>query len=94
MDNLITVYRNPKDSAHECVFVCDKCGHLREDSAQHGHKPGCNGSFGGRVIQPGCGKCSIEELYGRIVKGSKAMKIVTRKDGFIAVAESGKAGSV
>lgn len=91
MDNLITVYRNPKDSAHECVAVCDTCGHLREDSAQKGHKPLCRGTFRNVTIQPGCGKCTIEELYGRIVKGSKSMKIVTRKDGFIAVAESGKA---
>jgi hypothetical protein len=88
--NLITTFRDPKSSAQETVAICDTCGHLREDGAQRGHKPLCKGTFRNRTIQPGCGKCTVEELYGRIVKGSKAMKIVTRKDGFIAVAETGK----
>jgi len=91
MDNMITVFRNPKESAHECVFICDKCGHLREDTFGRGHKPGCKGTFVGRVIQPGRGKCTVGELYERIVDKSKAMKIVTRADGLIAVAEIGRA---
>lgn len=91
MDNLITVFRDPSETASETVMICDTCGHLKEDSADRGHKAGCNGTFVKRVVNPGCGRCTIKELYERIVKRSKSMKIVTRADGFIAVAESGKA---
>lgn len=90
MDNMITVFRDPKSNAAETVQVCDTCGHLREDTFGRGHKPGCNGTFVTRNIQPGCGKCTVGELYGLIVEKSKAMKIVTRADGFIAVAEIGR----